>query len=368
MPLKLKLRGRVWKLEGRIDEIPNSDYYRKSTRKTERKDAEIYLAWFRQQEIKAHYVGREQSFIFAAAVSLYEASPEFATYLLRVMPYLEHLEVTEIKPKMIRDLGPKISPMNSTDTWHKQLIVPVRAVINNAHQLDLCPPIVIKSYSKDERQKQDRLRGKQSRVPKTPGNWNWVLKFKATADPYTGLLCQFMFETAARISQAIKLKPSNIDYEKMRVFMPEAKGMPAQWVTISPELTAELKALPPKCPKHQYKKYKQFEERVFGYAARDSVYKKWKRICRKANIDPLMPHSAGRHGFATEMLVRNKLDPNTVAKTGRWADVSLLMNTYAHSEDAEEKVQQAIRTGRVQAESVIEVNSLNNMEKLENDD
>ena len=51
------------------------------------------------------------------------------------------------------------------------------------------------------------------------------------------------------------------------------------------------------------------------------------------------------------MLIRNSLDPRTVANTGRWADVSLLMNTYAHSEDADRKVIDAIRTGRVQAEA-----------------
>ena len=363
MPLKLKLRGKIWHIEGRIDELPESDYYRRSTKKTNFEHAQTALRHFKNGELKKFYGGGETSLPFIDAVAAYDPSPEFSGYLLKTLPYLQGKTIAEITPKMVRDLGKKVAPMNSTDTWHKQVIVPIRAVINNAHDLGLCPPIVIRSYSKDERQKQDRLRGKQSRIPKTPANWQWILKFKAAADPHMGLLCQFMFETAARIGQAVKLKPEDIDFENLRVFMPEAKGAPAQWVAISPELTAELEALPPKRPRHTRGRTRKLEERVFGFAGRDSVYKKWKRICKSAGIEEIMPHAAGRHGFATEMLVRNKLDPRTVANTGRWADVSLLINTYAHSEDAAEQVQDAIRTSRAQAESALQSNPLDNNRK-----
>jgi len=359
MPLKLKLRGKVWHIEGRIDELPESDYYRRSTKKTNYEHAQTALRHFKNGELKQFYGGGDVSLPFIDAVAAYDPSPEFSGYLLKVLPYLQGKTVSEITPKMVRDLGKKIAPMNSTDTWHKQVIVPVRAVINNAHDLGLCAPIVIRSYSKDERQKQDRIRGKQSRVPKTPANWQWILSFKEVADPHMGLLCQFMFETAARIGQAVKLKPSDIDFDNMRVFMPEAKGAPAQWVAISPELTAELHALPPKRPRYMRGRTRKLDERVFGFAGRDSVYRKWKRACRDAGIEEIMPHAAGRHGFATEMLVRNKLDPRSVGSMGRFKDVPLMMNTYAHSEDAAQQIQKAIRTGRAQAEKARQANKLN---------
>lgn len=362
MPLELYLRGETWWLRGKIDELPQSQYYRQSTGKTEREHAEIFIAEFRVNEIKTHYVGETNSFLFAEAVTLYDPSPEFAGYLLKVMPYLEHLQVKAISPQMVRDLGPKISPKNSTDTWHKQFIVPVRAVINHSHDLGLCPPIKIKTYSKTRRQKQDRLRGKLSRAEKTPGSWEWVLSFKEAADPYTGLLCQFMFETAARIGQAIKIEVDDLDIKNCRVWMPEAKGIDAQWVDLSPELTAELAALRPKFPRYNKHKKRQNVPPLFGYARPDSVRKKWKQICHEAKIEVLMPHAAGRHGFATEMLVRNKLDPQTVADAGRWADTSMLFENYSHSEDTKNKILKAIRTGRVQAQKKKSNNSLNSQE------
>jgi len=282
---------------------------------------------------------------------------------MRVMPYLEEKQVAEITPKMVKDLGRVIRPMNSTDTWHKQVIVPVRAVINNAHQLGLCAPIKIKTFSKDERQRQDRFRGKESRVPKTPGSWEWLFKFKSVADPHTGLLAEFMFETAARISQAVALTPQDMDYDGMRFNISGSKGKSKQWVPLTPELSVQLQALPPKKPRYVKGRTKKYEARVFGYARKDSMNRKWKRYYREANIEIIMPHGAGRHGFATESLVRQGQDVSSVASAGRWSDKALLLKTYAHSEDADRKVMDAFRTGRAQAEQVFQTKPLNNNRK-----
>lgn len=177
MPLKLKLRGNIWHFEGRIDEIPNSKYYRQSTRKTEKKHAQTYLDWFKNNAIKAHFGEVKSSFTFSDAVLRYDANREMAKFLLRIMPYLEGMQVEEITPKMVKDLDKIIRPNSAAVTWKRQVIAPVSAVINNAHQLGLCPPITIKGYTEFEKQRQDKLRGKQSGIPKTPGDWEWILEF-----------------------------------------------------------------------------------------------------------------------------------------------------------------------------------------------
>ncbi|MFS8183740.1 tyrosine-type recombinase/integrase [Pseudovibrio denitrificans] len=353
MPLELIKRedSPYWQVRGRIDEIPNGKYYRESTKKLNRTDAETYLADLKQSEIRKHYVGEEEvvrPFLFADAVQLYRANPEYAKFLLKVMPYLEHLEVSQITPKMVRDLGPQIAPTNSTDTWMKQVVSPVRAVINNAHELGKCGAISIKNYSPEERVKQDRFRGRKSRVEKTPGDWLWVFLFKEAADQRMGLLAQFMYETAARISQALSLRPEDLRLTENKVVIPAAKGYPDQEITISDELSAELTQLEAKRPRRTSNPNQNRPLLVFGYASRASVYKKWKRICDAAGIDHRMPHAAGRHGFATEMLNRQGIDPHTVAKLGRWKDVKLLFDTYGHSENGEEEILTALRTGRVQ--------------------
>ena len=366
MPLKLKTRGQIWHIEGRIDELIESDYYRRTTKQTDYARAQEVLVKFKNEEMKRYYGGEKTKprLLYKDALDAYNPTSEFAGYLLKSYPYLKDLAVEDITPAFVRSLGPKIDPKNATDTWHKQFIVPIRAVINNAHDLGLYPSLIrIKTYTDSQRQKQDELRNKESRVPKTPADWNWILNFKAAADPHTGLLAQFMFETAARIGQATSLTPFDTDYERMRIRMPAAKGAPAQWVSLSTLLIDELKALPPKRPRCRNKKSPNFEDRIFGAADKSSVSKRWHKICDKAGIEHIMPHAAGRHGFATEMLVRLGLDPRTVASAGRWADVSLMMKIYAHSEDADQKILEAIRTGRVQAEINMQSKPLNNIRK-----
>ncbi|SUA99213.1 integrase/recombinase [Pannonibacter phragmitetus] len=374
MPLELIKRtdSDVWHLRGRIDEIPNSPYFRKSTGKTRKADAERYLGWFRDQQIEEYYRSKlpkieqpkiEPPFLFADAIELYNPTPEFAGYLLKVMPYLEDKPVSEINSKMVRELGPKISPRSSTETWRKQIINPVRAVINHAHDLGRCQPLRIKGYSDSERERQDLLRGRQSRVEKTPGDWTWIYLFREHTDHRFGLLAQFMFETAARISQALALTPDDLNLERCTVSMPAAKGYPRTDVKLSDELAADLAKLQPRRPRRTNDPNQRRPLLLFGYASRASVYKRWKRVCDAAGIDHRMPHAAGRHGFATEMLNRQGIDPHTVAKLGRWKDVKLLFDTYGHSEDGERKILDALRTGRVQGLERVKTKILKSKEK-----
>jgi integrase len=72
-----------------------------------------------------------------------------------------------------------------------------------------CAPIRIKGYPK-ERVAQDLKRGRKSRVKKTPGSWEWLLKFRQHAPRRHAALAMFMFMTGARISQAVAMHPTVI--------------------------------------------------------------------------------------------------------------------------------------------------------------
>lgn len=139
MPLKLKLRGKTWHIEGRIDELIKSDYYRQTTRKTDYARAQEVLVDFKNGEMKRYYGGDNLGprLLYKDALDAYCPTSEFAGYLLKSYPYLKDMAVEEVTPAFVRSLGPKIDPQNGTDTWHKQFIVPIRAVINNAHDLGL---------------------------------------------------------------------------------------------------------------------------------------------------------------------------------------------------------------------------------------
>ncbi|RWP31764.1 site-specific integrase [Mesorhizobium sp.] len=353
MPLTLYDRDGWWWFKGRIDRIPGCRYYRQglgAPSEVPETEARQRLAEFETREIKRHYLGDEKALTFSEAVVLYPASEKEADYLTKIVPEIGDRPVAEITPQEVRNLGALLYPAASTDTWQRHVVTPVRSVINNAHDLGKCPPIRVKAFSKAERLRQDKVRGKQSRVEKVPGSWEWLNSFRAHANPYLKAMALFMFETGCRVTQAISMTTADLDLQNARVWMPEAKGTEAQWVTISMELVVELANLRPRRPrKGPHGASRPKGQRVFGYANRNGVYGAWRTACKDAGIDPIMPHAAGRHGFGTEMLVRQKLDPATVAKAGRWADMSLMLRTYVHAEDPTAKVQEALRAGRERA-------------------
>ncbi len=349
MPLELYKRNDTYWFKGRIDALPDSKYYRQSTHKSSEASAIAVRNHFQQEELRRFYGGDDISITFSEAVLHYKAKPEFAKALIPIVETIGELEIDKITPKYVRNLGYELQPDNGTDTWQKRIVSPIRAVINNAHELGLCAPLKVKSYTKAERLEQDRKRNKSSRAEKTPGSWPWINAFVKVAPEHLGALALFMFETGARISQATSIRFSDLDVSRARVWMPEAKGVEAMWVTLSPELVSILAKLTPRYTQRKAKG-KVLSDRLFGYQGRDGIYRTWKHTCVKAEIEVIMPHAAGRHGFGTEMMVRQGIDPVTVAKVGRWADPQMLLKTYAHPDGADEKIMSAIRTGRVQAE------------------
>lgn len=261
--------------------------------------------------------------------------------MARIIAEWGDMRLRDITPRMVKQLAKKLYPMAAVDTWHRQVVVPVRAIINAAHEDGLCPPIRIKAYTKNERVAQDRARGKDSGLKKRPGSWDWVLRFKEHAEPRLGAMALFMFTTGARITQTMEMKrKGDLDLFRKRVRLPAAKGHPAQWIDILPEVAAAIGALPKPTGKLD-------QERVFYWAAQRSgnFYRKWRAACEAAEIEYLPPHAAGRHGFGTEMVVRRKIDPATVARDGRWSSPKVLLDTYAHAEDGSLSVQQAFRDG-----------------------
>ena len=252
-----------------------------------------------------------------------------------------------ISGALLKGLGPKLKPKASTDTWWREIVTPASAVINNAHELEGTPLIRVKPYDKFERIAQDKRRGKLSRVERKPADKEWIEAFCRAADPYNAALVRFMFETAARIDQAVSIEPDDLRPIENKVRIKAQKGHPESWITVTPQMMDELLALPPKRPKNR-KTGKFMKPRVFGYGSSTGYNTRWKTICKSAGIPYLSAHPAGRHGFFTELVVRQGVDPVTAAKAGRWSDPNLPMRIYAHAETDEADVRARFRTKLVQ--------------------
>lgn len=341
MPLKRYKRGAVWWVSGSCDGLDEPVRRSLGTRDENVAKArvkEIEAAAWKRAVLGSDAPKAEDELTFGMAFMLYNPPPADAGYLVKLLPRLKDMRVRDITGNYVKELARKVYPTASTDTWHRQVIVPVRAVINNAHQHGKCAPIQIKTFTKMERMAQDRARGKQSRQKKKAGSWEWVEAFRAQAMvdrlPYMAALCLFMFTRGARVTQSIQITPNMLDLQNARVKIPAAKGHPEQWIWIDTDMVVELANLPPR------------KGRVFGYRSRHSVTDTWKRICERAGIEHIPPHCAGRHGYGTEMVVRQGVDPASVALDGRWSSPRIVLEHYSHAEDSENKVREALKKGR----------------------
>ncbi|WP_281990730.1 tyrosine-type recombinase/integrase [Sulfitobacter geojensis] len=350
MPLEHYKRGRFYWVRGRVEfnGTPITDYYRESTGSLTEAGADDWIAAETNYQRRCHLVGPEAALTFAEAVVLYPANPEAAKQLIPITARLGSMPLSSITEDILKDLGKELKPEASTETWWREIVTPARAVINKAHRRNpKVPGISVSRYAGEELNAQDNKRGKLSKIRRIPANKEWIERFCAAADPHNAALVRFMFETAARIDQSTSITHDHLDPKSYRVWLKAQKGHVATWVVVTPEMMGEILSLPHKRTRSP-KTGKLLEQRVFGYASSTSYNERWKRICSKADIPYLSAHAAGRHGFFTELTVRQGINPIDAAKAGRWADPSLPMRIYAHAEAEEADLRALFRTKPVQ--------------------
>ena len=354
MPLEPYPRGAVWWARGRVEYngAPITEYYRCSTGASEEQGAWDWCRKEEQSAIRIHLLGEdpeEKTITFADAVLKYDAKPKEAAYLVPITLEIGAIPIQEISPKLVRELGPKLYPNCSTDTWTRQVVTPVRAVLNNINDSESGIAFRVRGYTQKEKVAQDNKRKSTGRKKYPPGSWEWLLKFREHAPPRLGALALLMFVTGARISQAVSMHPhKHINKAKGMICIPGAKGHEDRWLRVPDEILAELTALPEVYPRKWKRKPENL--RLFGYADRGGPRNLWNKACEAAGIEQIPFHPAGRHGFGQEMNVRERVDEKAAGAFGGWSDLNLMRNTYTHAEDAEIKINQALRRGLLKAE------------------
>ncbi|MEM1077966.1 MAG: site-specific integrase [Pseudomonadota bacterium] len=364
MPLEPRQRGEIWYAVGRVEYNgkPITKYLRISTGASEKAGAQDWIGEYQDREIRRHLLGSEaERLTIADAIVLYD-KPSEAERLLKIADAkgdeLLCKPVDEVTGKWLRNLGMELLPNCATDTMWREVVSPLRSVINNAHDLGMCHPIKVKRYSELERVQQDERRGKQSRVERIPGGRTWLNTFCAHADAYNAALARFLYETAARIDQAVSLTPDDLDLPNKRVWLKGQKGHPAQWVEISHGMMIELANLPPKRPKNR-KSGDLMEPRIFGYGSKTGYTKRWRTICRNAGIRYISAHPTGRHGFYTELTVNQGVSSADAAKAGRWSNASVPDKFYSHAQLDEASIREMMRTDPAQDDTLNETKKLN---------
>lgn len=307
MSIRLFRRGDVWYMRG---SVAGRRLY-ESTRTADRAQAEAVAEATERALWERRLHGPAAALTVAEAVETYLEAGGEHRFLLPILDAWHDRRVAEIKPGMVRDLARRLYPDAKPATLNRQVIAPLVAVINCAAERGLAQPLKVKRFKIEE-----TLRRAVDRA--------WIDAFRTAARPYCRALALFMFTSGARVGEAVAMTPRDLDFEARTALARDTKAGNDHRYRLTTEVVVELANLPPR------------GGRVFGYASRQSVYGPWRTACRRAGIEHVPPHQAGRHSFATEMIVEAGVDVATVGRLGNWASRRLLLDTYVHPKgDAE---------------------------------
>jgi len=308
MPQLVK-RGNVWWYSFTVD----GRRIRRSAKTPDRRLAEDIASKDEWRHRHAAVHGAGAVLTFGEAMALYVNHAKDTKFLLPLLDRWENVKVRDLTPDIIRRAAQELYPRNKPASWNRQVITPTRAIINHAAESGHCPPIRIKRFP-------------EAVSKKKAGDGKWLEKFRnACREPSLAALARFMFETGARLGEAVALLWDDVSLQEGTAAFGKTKNGEPHTVYLSPGMVAELANLPK-------------GHKVFGYSHNRTVARQWDKTVERAGIEKLTRHEAGRHGFATELIVRNGIDIPTVAKMGNWKSHRLLSETYAHPERERETV------------------------------
>jgi integrase len=288
----------------RVRESLKTDKRETAQRAFEKKRAEI---------VAAIDAGTDRNLKFATAALKYMEAGKDDRFLAPLIATFGEEPISDFTSGYIQDQALKIYPKGKASTLNRQVIAPTLAVINWAAERRMCAPVQIKRFKE----------GKAARRAVTR---DWVDKFRTAAAELDlanlGNMELFMFTTAARLADAQWLTWVKVDLEaKTATFL--TKNGDERVAILTDEMVHVLRPL------------KGGDDvRVFGDWARRQMYGAWRAICKKAGLDYVPPHQAGRHSFATEAIVRNGVDVATTAALGGWKSPKLLLEVYTHPENS----------------------------------
>lgn len=315
MPLKLFRRGKVFHYRG----TPISgDRLRGSTGETDRKAAKEAAAAVERAAHQHHSPSPRKGgrLTFPKAVELYLSAGKPKKYLPKIIAYWKKKAIREGKKEtlvkdmtagLIRQSAIDLYPGCSGATLNRQVITPTQAIINHCAELELCSPVRIKRF-------------KFTSKIKEPVTLKWVMTLAAHARPVIKALAFQMFATAERFCEAHATAWADYNFEQRTVRVRDTKTGNEDFAHMPQPLLIALANLPRDKPPFFW------SETTLRIMWDEDVAKTAKAV---PGFRRLTFHCC-RHGFATKML-RDGIDPKTAAGLGRWKDLRLFLETYAHA-------------------------------------
>jgi integrase len=311
MPLKIIKRpdSPYWQITG----THAGTRVRESAGTRDAKEADRKRIEIESRLSRAEIFGEGAISTFAEISILYMNAGHEETHLPPLINKFGTRIASTIKPGEITAFAKELKPNHKASTRNRHVIVPARAVINFGAELGLCAPIKVKNF-------------KEAKVIKTAIDRVWIDAFMEHAlHRHLGLLALFMFSTGARLGNAVRLTPADLDLAAGTATIGKTKNGDPHICRLTQELASELRTLPPI-------QVRDGSWRVFGYSTPGCLQGAWANTIKRAGLPYVCRHEAGRHSFATQMMVRSKVDLKTTQVMGGWKNPNSLLK-YLHPED-----------------------------------
>ena len=247
---------------------------------------------------------------FREAAESYKAQGGKARYLAPVIAHFGDKPVDQIFPFDLREMAKLLYPNCANATLNRQALAPARAVMIHASERGWCRWMPLRRFKEEAPKRRD------------PASPTWLHAFARQCAhenrPHLAALVLFMATTGTRVTEALNLRWSEVELTKRSVLLLRTKTTRNSTRKLTDELVARLSDL---------QRGKGANDRVFHYAHRQTVNKRIKEACERAEITYKPSHTCGRHSFANNALDMG-VDIKTVMHVGDWRSSAVFLGTY----------------------------------------
>jgi integrase len=310
MPLKLVTRhgSRNWYIVG----TERGCFVDQSTKTDSRDAAEKILIKTRAEILDRSIFGAKATVTFMQAAITYMENGGEARFINPLLDHFKGRKLSGIGQSDIDEAARKLYPSASNATWNRHVYTPVSAILKSAAKRGWCDfkPI-------------DR--------PRQPtGKIRWITTTEAKrlvdhASPHMQPLLTFLFGTGARLSEALYLQWSQVDFDSGNVFFPKTKNGEARGVPLSATVKASLAEIPHRVGA-VFLTNSGLPYRPKGDGG-GQIKTGFAGACRRAGVANFTPHDC-RHSFATWHYARHRNLAELMALCG-WKSPDMAMR-YAH--------------------------------------
>ena len=167
-------------------------------------------------------------------------------------------------------------------------------------------------------------------IPRALREWEFTKLYNAASPHFRAiLLCAYL--TGMRRSEIVNLKWEDVDFETGYIFVRATKNNEDRAIPVNDALKSVLKEL------HRHRKFEHVftTQRGEPYKYKDAFKRAWATALKKAAIATCRFHDL-RHTFASNLIVKQKVDLITVSELTGHKDLAMLKR-YGHTREEYKK-------------------------------